>query len=50
MIVASPNLHRAGLRGGDKKYKKREQGGVEASPLGLAHPHASEALYPLFTE
>lgn len=47
MIGASPNLHRAGLGGGDKKYKKRDRGGVEASPLGLTHPHASGTGYPL---
>ena len=47
MIGASPNLHRAGLGGGDKK---RDRGGVEASPLGLTYPHASGTGYPLFTE
>ena len=37
-----PNLHRAGSRGGDKTYIKRKPGETEASPLELAHPHASK--------
>ena len=41
LFLASPNLHRAGLRGGDKMYKKREPGQVGASSLESTCLHAS---------
>ena len=49
-FLASPNLHKTGLRGGDRTYTNRDLRWVEASPLGLACPHASRVYYPLFTK
>ena len=41
LFLASPNLHRAGLRGGDKTYKKRKPSQVGASSLESTCLHAS---------
>ena len=38
------------LNGEDKLYKRKKPIRIEASPLGLAHPHTSRVYYPLLNK
>ena len=45
-LLGQPNLHT--LKAGRKQmYKRRKPRWIEASPLGLAHPHALRVYLPL---
>ena len=44
-FLASPICIGQAQGGGDKTYKKRKPRQIEASPLGLAHTHASRVYF-----
>ena len=49
-FLGSPIYIGQAQQGGDKTYKRRKPRQIEASPLGLAHPHASRVYYSLLAK